>query len=123
MHWEAAFALNDRLPLVVNNLAWLLAYKEPTNPKRALELIDHALSTELNKTLLPVYHGTRGQILNKLDRSKEAVKELEMALGARINTPGIHDGLAVAYDKLGMPDMAAEHRKAATAKTASPKPQ
>ena len=55
--------------------------------------------------------GTRGQILTKMGRWKEALTDLESALRAGQKTPGIHSALAETYEHLGMPDLAAEHKK------------
>ena len=107
-HWEQAHNVDEKMPLITNNLAWALAYREPADPERALGLIDRALVLTPKD---PRLHGTRGQILVKLDRYKDAVTELEFALTLGENTPGIHEALAKAYDGLKMPDLAAEHRK------------
>lgn len=108
-HWEQALAGDKQLPLVANNLAWLLAYKEPTDLPRALSLIDQAL-TQVPRD--PRLRGTRGQVLAKLERWKEAVTDLEFALAGGESSKSIHEAIATAYEHVGLKDMAAEHRKA-----------
>ena len=114
-HWEQACRVDASKPnlaniLVANNLAWLLAYKEPTDLPRALELIDQAL---VSSPTHPILRGTRGQILSKLKRAKDAVSDLETAIAGGQDSAAIHSALADAYEQLGMADMAAAHRKGA----------
>ena len=109
-HWEQAYELDPWFPLTTNNLAYSLAFPEPTDLKRALSLVDQALSGKP----APLLHGTRGQILVKLERWKEAASELENALTGGQDSAGIHSALAEAYDHLQMPDIAEGHRRAAT---------
>jgi uncharacterized protein HemY len=107
-HWEQALAGDKQIPLVANNLAWLLAHKEPTDLPRALSLIDQALTQAPRD---PRLHGTRGQVLVKLERWKEAITELEAALAGGEASKSIHEAIATAYDHVGMKDMGEEHRK------------
>lgn len=109
-HWEQAYRLDPKLAVVANNLAYTLAYREPADVPQALALIDRALSESPRD---PRLRGTRGQVLVKAGRFKEAVTDLEAALAAGQASRGIHQALAAAYDELAMPEMAAEHRKAA----------
>ena len=107
-HWEQANRLDPGITLVANNLAWLLAHREPIDLTRAGDLIDQALARSPGD---PRLHGTRGEVLIKMGRWKDAVSEIEAALAGGANTPALHAALATAYDRLGMPEMAAEHRK------------
>ena len=107
-HWEQAYRIDPKLTAVANNLAWMLAYHDPTDLPRALALIDEALN---RSPADPRLRGTRGQVLVKLGRWKESLAEIESALSGGETSPGLHDSLAQAYDHLGMAEMAAEHRK------------
>ena len=109
-HWEQAYELDPWFVLTTNNLAYSLAFPEPTDLKRALSLVDQALS---GRPAEPLLHGTRGEILTKLQRWKEAAAELEIALSGGQDSAGIHSALAETYDHLQMPDIAEGHRKAA----------
>jgi tetratricopeptide (TPR) repeat protein len=83
-HWEKAFEQTDWSPRVANNLGWLLAFhSKPPDLERALMLVDAALQ----KQNFPEYHGTRGHILSKMGRNREALPELELAKPAFINHP------------------------------------
>ncbi len=113
-HWEAAFKLEPRMPVVANNLAFLLAFNEPTDEKRALSMVDQALNVPGSAPLLQgQLLGTRGQIFAKMGNYKEALTNLEGALKVDQTIAGIHTSLADTYEHLGMPDLAAEHKKIA----------
>jgi tetratricopeptide (TPR) repeat protein len=109
-HWEQAYELDRSNPLTANNLAYALAFTEPFDVDRGLTMIDYAL---VGRPGEPLLHGTRGEILTKLQRWKEAAAELEIALSGGQDSAGIHSALAEAYDHLQMPDVAEAHRKAA----------
>ncbi len=109
-HWEHALRLSPRFAAVANNLAWLLAHEEPPELDRALQLINLALDRRPND---PMYRDTRGRILLKMGRWDDALADLETALAGNPTLPGLHGALAEAYDHLGDPAMAAEHRRLA----------
>lgn len=119
VHAEAAYAAMPGVPEMGNNLAFVLATVEPPDLARAIKLADAAVSTAPDN---PNFRETRGQILVKLQRYRDAVTDLEMALGKLQDMPGIHTGLADAYEHLGDRELAAKHRELAAAKTPS-KPQ
>ena len=106
-HWELAFELDPKLPLVADNLALLLANRSSADLPRALELIDRAVKTAPKEARL---HGSRGLILAKMGRWKEAIPEMETALEAGDDL-ALHEALAEAYEHLGMSRLAAAHRK------------
>lgn len=111
-HWEEAFKLESKMPIIANNLAFLLAFREPTDEKRALSIVDQALAVQGSSPMLQgQLLGTRGQILAKMGNWKEALTSLEASLKADQKTPGIHAALAETYEHLGMSDLAAEHKR------------
>ena len=106
-HWEKALKGEVPMPLAANNLAYALAYTEPKDAARALEVIDKALKDAPKE---PRLLGTRGQVLNQLGRWKDAVGDLELALSTGTRSVGLHRALADAYEHLGMAEKSAEHR-------------
>jgi tetratricopeptide (TPR) repeat protein len=83
-HWEKAFEQSDWSPRVANNLGWLLAFNsKPPDLERGMMLVDAALQ----KQNAPEFHGTRGHILSKMGRNREALAELELAKPAFVNHP------------------------------------
>jgi tetratricopeptide (TPR) repeat protein len=118
LHWEQANKLSPEMPAVANNLAMLLATaKEPDLP-RALGLVELALERSPKD---PNFRHTRGSILLKMGRHKEALDDLEAALPHYPNSPKLHAQLAEVYEHLGVPEQAAEHRRQAETKPGTPK--
>jgi len=96
---------------LLNNLAYALLSKNDKEllPK-ALDLSNAAL------TQIPDYPAlleTRGQILLKMERYREAIADLEKALADPNMRPTAHRGLAEAYTKLGLAELAEENRRQA----------
>jgi tetratricopeptide (TPR) repeat protein len=110
VHLEQAYQLAPHLGLVANNLAWVLASMEPPDLDRALQLVDTVLARWPDD---PLCRDTRGFILSRKGKHREALAEYQKALPRMANDPGIHQRLAEVYDRLGMADLAAEHRRKA----------
>jgi tetratricopeptide (TPR) repeat protein len=110
-HWEQAHKQAPHLTAVANNLAMFLADADPPDLPRALELINLVLEQAPEEAN---FRDTRGQIYMKLGKWREALTDLETALG---KTPapgaGLHRRLATVYDQLGNAAMAAEHQRRA----------
>ncbi len=111
-HLEQALHASPQAPVIVNNLAWMLSHKDPPEHARALELIESVLRQWPEQ---PRYRNTRGHILARLGRWKEAIPDLEMSLTALPDAKETHQVLADAYQHLGMADLAARHRGLAQA--------
>lgn len=56
---------------------------------------------------------TRGQILLRMMQYKEAIFDLEFALSAKAPPQPIHEALALAYEAIGMIELAQTHRELA----------
>jgi tetratricopeptide (TPR) repeat protein len=110
-HLELAHRLDSRMVLVLNNLAWLMAFVEPINLTRAEELIDQAvrLASTNNVASLEVRE-TRGQIKLKLKKYTEAISDLEFVLSSYNNRKKIRIALAEAYEAHGDSELAAKYR-------------
>jgi predicted Zn-dependent protease len=118
VHLEEAQRLSPEAPVIANNLAWVLCQGPPENLARALELSNIALKRSPDN---PSFHGTRGEVLVRLGRWKEALPDLEAALPRNPKDPLLHKRLAEVYDKLGVPAMAAEHQRLARQGQSDPK--
>lgn len=95
-----------RNPLILNNLAVALVRRAPGDPRRALDLVDQAL------TLLPEHPdllSTRGEVLVALERWAEAVADLNRALPQRSDSVLVHQLLERCYTSLGDTQMARQH--------------
>ena len=109
MHLELANQGDSRMPVVLNNLAWILATQQKPDLEHALALAENARKLSAD----PEISATLGSILFRLGRHQQAVKELETATAAFPQRARIHTELAECYDKLGDPDLAKLHRKLA----------
>ncbi len=108
LHWEQALQLAPHMAAAANNLAWLLAHVQPPDLPRALTLANQVLESWPDR---PTFRGTRGMILAKMQRWKEALPDLEAALKSDPDGVDLHRVLAETYDQLGDKEMAAEHRR------------
>jgi tetratricopeptide (TPR) repeat protein len=106
LHLELAYKLDPALAPVANNLAWVLAQRDKPDLERALRIMDSVLRRWPD---VPAYRDTRGQILVKMQRWKDALDDLEIALPAMAKNRELHAAMAKAYEMLGMPEMAKKH--------------
>jgi tetratricopeptide (TPR) repeat protein len=113
LHWDRANQLAPNVPVIANNLAFLLAFDaKKTDLPRALKLIDLVIEQAPQN---PTYRDTRGKIYARMGKWKEALADLELVNARDTNFPGIHAILAEIYAQLNDPGMAAEHRRLADA--------
>ena len=108
-HFERAIKINPKLAVVMNNLAWMLA-NDPIRQDldRALANVNAALEEQPENAS---FMDTRGTILMKMGRQKEALDDLEKAV-AGVNDPAaVHAKLAEIYDQLKRPEMSEQHRQ------------
>ena len=110
-HFEQCVAINPKLSIVLNNLAWILAHNEEhPDLERALAMANTALEENPG---YPQFLDTKGTILMKLERWKDALADLELAVNGEPNKAEVHDKLAEIYDHLKLPEIAVQHRELA----------
>jgi tetratricopeptide (TPR) repeat protein len=109
-HWERANQLSPNLPMVANNLAWVLASSSQPDLKRALQLSERVVEKYPSDA---GYRDTRAHIYMKLGRWRDALADLEWILVANPSFPTVHESLAEVYAQLGEPGLAAEHHRQA----------
>jgi tetratricopeptide (TPR) repeat protein len=110
-HLELACERAPDMPIVLNNLAWVLAHREPPELDRAgqLALAAKKLSDD------PEISDTLGTILARQGKYRAAITELETVLRAFPKRPKVHRQLAELYDKLGNAELAEAYRRRAQA--------
>ncbi len=111
-HLERAHELNPSSPIIANNLAWVLANGPNPDLANALKYADAALGRLPDE---PNLRDTRGQILAKLGRWQEAIRDLEFALIRVPPNRDTHVALAQAYRALNLPTLADLHGQKAEA--------
>ncbi len=118
IHWERANELTSSLPMVANNLAWVLAHGKKPDLPRALELSERAVA-KMPQDLS--CRDTRAHVLMKMQRWDKALADLEWILVRQASYPGVQMALAEVYEHLHMSDLAAAHRRAANEQAKSKK--
>jgi len=109
-HFEQAYQLSPDMPILINNLAWTMAFAEKPELKEALELIESALKRQPTN---PRFRETRGQVLARMGKYEEALPDLEAGLRVMAGNRDLHRALAETYRALGNHAMADEHRRVA----------
>lgn len=117
LHLEQAYVAAPQMPVIANNLAWVLAVAPNPDLARARQLIEQLLERYPDE---PRFRGTRGLILAQAQRWREALPDLEAALPSAPDNPELHRALADVYENLGDSQVAAEHRRLATKPARSP---
>lgn len=110
LHWRAAVASQPDWEGPLNNLAWELCWSEPPELDDALRFIDRALRLAPGS---PALRETRGQILARAGRTREALPDLLSAVARFSNNARLHATLAEVYHDLDHPEEAALHAKRA----------
>jgi tetratricopeptide (TPR) repeat protein len=108
--FEQAFRNNSEMVVLANELARELATTEPTDRNTALAMINAAIDVWPNPLGL---RDTRGHILAKLGRWKEAFADLEAGLPALADKEPTYRTLAESSERLGMVELAAEYKRLA----------
>jgi predicted Zn-dependent protease len=121
-HFTLAFDSAPQLPFVANNMAMILTVGEQPDLPRALAIMQSVLERFPEN---PSFRETRGQILVRLGRWREAIADLEFALPRLTAARATHAALADAYRGLGLRELAAEHERLVNAspeRTATARP-
>lgn len=106
-HMEQAYELDNRLVLVANNLAWFLAHRDDPDLDRALTLAQDAVDRSDD----PRFRDTLATVLMKQEKYDLALVELKKTLERIKNKSPVHEKLALVYERLGKPRLAALHRE------------
>jgi len=106
-HFERSLAINPRLAVVMNNLAWLVSH-DPVHMdlERALGMAEAAIELEPDNGS---FLDTRGSIYLLMGRNREALNDFEKALPTVKDKATVHAKLADAYSKLGRHEIAQQH--------------
>ena len=105
-HLNQSYKLNQNLPVVTNNLAWMLAHTEVPDLDRAMDLIQSAIKDVPENVS---FRGTLATILMKQGKLDLAIAEYERVLSQLPDPRGAHQKLAEMYKQLDQPSMAKLH--------------
>ena len=106
-HLRQAFKLDTKMPVVCNNLAWLLVNSADSKQlDEAYQLATQAVAAQPNNA---EFRDTLGLVLMKQEKYEEAITEFEKILPAAGSKNPVHRNLAICYQKLGRLEMAKSH--------------
>jgi tetratricopeptide (TPR) repeat protein len=105
---QRAIKKDPRNSIAWNNLAWILLQGPESDLQAALVAVNKALEIRPDEFR---YRETRGQVLVRLGRWREAIADLEYAANGMPESRDIHRSLAKAYDALGDKQLAQVHRE------------
>jgi tetratricopeptide (TPR) repeat protein len=108
VYLQQALQKDPRNAIALNNYAWLIIQEPKGNLKTALAAANQAIEIKPDEFQ---YRETRGQVLVRLGRWREAVEDLEFAANGMPSSKEIHLSLAKAYDALGDSQLAKVHRE------------
>lgn len=111
LHLELASKTMPSSGLIMNNLAFVLANRPEPQLERALQISEQAIRSVKNPE--PHYYETRGQILYKLGRHRDAISDLEIGLAIPELKGNVHRSLAECYQQIGQAELSAVHTKEA----------
>jgi tetratricopeptide (TPR) repeat protein len=109
-HMEQAYSLSKNNPLILNNLAWYLAFSEPKDLQRAVKLADEAV--KLAPTAVEL-RDTRGRVRAQLGDWQGALADLQVCLPYKKGDPEFHRLIADAFQNQQLSDLADHHRRLA----------
>ncbi len=115
-HLRLALASDPSLVVASNNLAWLLAERDPPQLDEALRLIERAVRQAPDH---PALRSTRGRIYERLDRPQQAIVDLEFALTRQPERGDLNEALARLYAGIGNEEQATRHQQLADEKAAA----
>jgi len=105
-HLNQSYKLNPNLPVVTNNLAWMVAHTKEPDLDRAMEL---ALSAVKYAPETVSFRDTLATILMKQGKLEEAITEYQRILPRMPDARVAHRKLAEMYKQLDQPGLAKLH--------------
>ncbi len=109
LHLDQAHASNPNSPIVMNNLAWVMAHQDPPQLEQAHTVIDTAVKLAPTH---PEILDTRAMICLKQGDAKQAIRDLESAIKIRPDHVPYKKRLVEAYRAAGDRDTAETLEKA-----------
>jgi tetratricopeptide (TPR) repeat protein len=106
-HLRQAIRLDAKMPVVCNNLAWILTHQTELNQlDEAYQLATLAVAAEPRNA---EFRDTLGIVLMKQEKYEEAITEFEKVMPSVADKTPVHRNLAFCYEKLGRKEMAKSH--------------
>lgn len=106
--YEVVLAEIPNMTLVLNNLAMLYTMLKPPKHEEALKHIDRAIAIS---PAVGEFYDTRGEVLNAMDRKKEAIETYKLALEKNRDQVKTREKLIALYEQTGAESEANAERK------------
>ncbi len=110
-HLETASKTGVHSAVLLNNLAWVMIATRPDEMDQALRMANVAIEMSPDD---PGFLSTRGEIYFRMEKWDEARRDIEMSINRLPANNELREKLAIAYEHLGEPDLAAKHRELIT---------
>jgi len=107
-HLNQSYKLNPNLPVVTNNLAWMLAHSEDPDLDRAMDLVQSAIKYAPE---VISFRDTLATILMKQGKLDLAIAEYERILAQLPDSRVAHRKLAEMYGQMDQPSLAKLHEE------------
>lgn len=107
-NFELILAELPNMTLAINNLAMIMAKKDPSRVKEAIELINKAI--EINPRFAE-YYDTRGELYLIDQRKEDTIEDFKKVVELDPGRVPTHERIIAMYRELGREDEAAEHEK------------
>ena len=109
-HLRQAYQQDSKFAVIGNNLAWILAHRDPPELDQAFEIVKSVMEQAPEDAR---FRDTYATILMKQGKDDVAIIEFERALPGMTDRTTIHQSLAALYRKIGRVTIAEEHEKLA----------
>ena len=109
-HLQQAYRQDSKFAVIGNNLAWILAHRDPPELDQAFEIIKSVMVEAPGDAR---FRDTYATILMKQGKDDQAIIEFERALPGMTDRSTIHQSLAILYRKIGRASIADEHERLA----------
>ena len=106
-YWAHALETDPNAVAAMNNLAWGFLLQRPQQLEPALRLAERALKTQKDSAEL---YFTRGEVLARMGRTKEALADLQFAVAKIPDNWMLQATLAATYEQAGDFELALVHR-------------
>jgi len=109
-HLSKAYQQDSKFAVIGNNLAWILAHRDPPELDQAFEIVKSVMEQAPEDAR---FRDTYATILMKQGKDDVAIIEFERALPGMTDRTTIHQSLAALYRKIGRVTIAEEHERLA----------
>lgn len=114
LNMKQAIELDSKMPVIANNVAFLMAQEEMPDLDAALNLVTQAVEAEPANS---EFRDTRGDIYVKRGDLAKAAADFQVALESSRNPGPLQEKLADLYEQMGDAEMAKMFREAAAKKS------